>query len=301
MKHNEAAILRTILYADVFDFPLTLAEIHRYLINDICVPLDSIKALIEKSPTFEQLLYQADGYICLEGRQAIIEKRQAREAISQTLWERAMRYGRWLSHIPFVRMVTLTGALAMRNPSSEKDDFDYLLITTPRRVWLARAFAVILVRIVRLLGDELCPNYVLASDQLEQNRQDLYMAHEVTQMQPIYGETLYQAMYDKNTWTQYYLPNALPYSVSPDSPRRMRQFFEMMLGGKLGDALEAWEYRRKLDKFRPRIEQEQSSAEIDESSVKGHFEDHGMPVLTRYEILLEQYGLLENSQALAGD
>lgn len=297
----EAAILRTILYADIFNFPLTSDEIQRYLITDVAIAQADIDKTLQHSECLNQLICNIEHYYCLRDRERIIAIRKEREAISQKLWNSAIHYGKLLSYIPFVEMVALTGALAVRNPSSIEDDFDYLLITRPGRVWLARAFAVLMVRIVRLFGRELCPNYVLASDQLAQSRQDLYMAHEITQMRPIYGADLYRAIFTQNPWTGDYLPNALPYATEADKPRRLRSILEWLLRGRIGDILEQREYQRKLRKFQPKMHQTTSSAEISENSVKGHFEDHGMPVLRHYEALLAEYGLLDTVEAMAGD
>ena len=297
----EAAILKTVLYADVFNFPLTAEEIHRYLIHNRQIDRADIDKTLQHSKKMQNCLHQEEGYFCRKSREAIITTRKEREDITKKLWQSAMQYGQLLSQIPFVRMVVLTGALAVRNPASINDDYDYLLVTKPGRVWLARAFAIVLVRIVRLLGRELCPNYVLASDKLAQSRQDLYMAHEIAQMRPIYGVATYHSIIEQNPWVQDYLPDALPFDTEADKPRRLRNLFEWILSGWIGDKLDAWEYRRKLDKFKPKIHQAQSTAEINQNSVKGHFEDHGMPVLTRYEELLYEYGLMDNVDSLAGD
>lgn len=302
MNSVEVAIMRTILYADVFNFPLTTHEIHCYLIHDTALSQSQITKTLENSSYLKQHLYCDKGYFCLPVRKQIIQIRQKREKVSQELWSDAIRYGKWLSRIPFVRMVALTGALAVRNPSDSDDDFDYLLVTTSGRVWLARAFAIILVRIVKIFGRELCPNYVLADDQLVQLRQDLYTAHEVAQMQPIYGSETYSQMLNQNKWVQDYLPNTITHSLLQDSPYRLRKIAEWLLSGWVGDKLEQWEYRRKLEKFSPKIVQPESSAEINQNSVKGHFQDHGRPVLQRYHELLIEYGLDEQQlQALAGD
>ena len=302
MNSVEVAIMRTILYADVFNFPLTTHEIHRYLIHDTALSQSQITKTLENSSYLKQHLYCEKGYFCLQVRKEIIQIRQKREKVSQELWSDAIRYGKWLSRIPFVRMVALTGALAVRNPSDSDDDFDYLLITASGRVWLARAFAIILVRIVKMFGRELCPNYVLADDQLVQSRQDLYTAHEVAQMQPIYGSETYSQMLNQNPWVQDYLPNIITPSLLQDSPYRLRKIAEWLLSGWVGDKIEQWEYRRKLERFSPKIVQPESSAEINQNSVKGHFQDHGQPVLQRYHELLIEYGLDEQQlQALAGD
>jgi hypothetical protein len=304
----EVAILRTVLYADVFNFPLTTSEIHHFLLHDEPVERTRIEYSLKTSPRLKQLLHQEQGYVVLTEHRHLIALRIAREQASAQLWRPALRYGQWLARVPFVRMVALTGALAMRN-AVEGDDLDYLLVTRRGRVWLARAFAIVLVRLARLQGAEICPNYVLAEDALAQKRQDVFIAHEITQMVPLYGHDLYQAMRATNAWVSEHLPNAegAYYQENGAAVSRgwsfLKRAVEFLLGGRAGDALEQWEYRRKLRRFAPRMQQPDSAAEIDSSHVKGHFEDHGSRTLHKYYERLRALGLDEDAvvQLQAGD
>lgn len=297
MERIEAAIMRTILYADVFHFPLNLQEIQRFLIHDEVTTSTQIENGLKKLAHF---LHEDDSYYCLKNRQEILEKRKEREAHTQALMNSAKRYGAWFAAIPFVRMVALTGALAVRNPASLQDDFDYLLVTKAGRVWVARLFAVILVRIVRFLGRELCPNYVLAEDELLQKRQDIFVAHEIAQMQPIFGLALYHEMLRCNEWARDYLPNIDAYAGQADAASPIKWFMERLLAGALGDWLEHWEYSRKSEKFAEAIN-DKSSAQVDAKQVKGHFKDNGHPILAQYQARLRAYGLLDEGLAIAGD
>src|SRR5690606_20957099 len=133
--------------------------------------------------------------------------RQARQAGSERLWHEALRYGRIIASLPYVRMVAITGELAMDNiqPSS---DIDYFIITQPGRLWLCRALTIGVVRYAALRGLTVCPNYLLSESALEIHEQNLYAAHEVAQMIPIAGHTVYQRLRAQNTWTEAFLPNA---------------------------------------------------------------------------------------------
>ena len=142
MQPLEAAILRTVLYADVFNFPMTLEEIHHFLISDVLTSLDDITQTLNHSVWLKQKLQVIDDYVIYGGHIELVQLRQKREAASQFLWPQALYWGRWLAALPFVRMVALTGALAVRNAADGDDDLDYMLVTTPHRVWLARAFAI---------------------------------------------------------------------------------------------------------------------------------------------------------------
>ena len=302
MHHIEAAILRTLLYADIFRFAMTSAELHRHLICTSPISHEALEQTLNQSATLKTLLAQDKGYITLANRYENITFRVEREAYIDAMWDDAMRYGGWFAQIPFVRMVAMTGALAVRNPVNEQDDYDYLLVTEPGRVWLARAIAIMLVRLVRFRKRELCPNYVLASDQLLQQNQTLFMAREVVQMYPIFGSDLYQEMLTANDWVETYLANATPYPTQPAQPQRVKSLLEKILGGWLGNKLEQWEYNRKRRKFEPDVHKPESSAVIDRGHVKGHFNDNGHPVMQKYQARLREYGLLEDKNfEFAGD
>lgn len=309
MHSLEAAIMRTVLYADVFKFAMTVEEIHHFLIIDHPVTLEAVRETLDSSAYLRERLCVSDGYVAINGDYIVL--RLDRAQISARAWPNAVKYGRWLARLPFVRMVALTGALAMHNPSDEDDDIDYLLVTARGRVWLARAFAVLLVRLAKLRGVIICPNYVVAEDSLAQGRRDLYIAHEVTQAVPLYGHMLYEALRAANPWTVAHLPNSCE-AFRGETEIKLNPFWggvksliELPLSARIGDTLERWEYQRKLKRFSRKMQTPHSAAALDSSQVKGHFQDHGHPVLRRYEENLQHYGLAainnDYTLPLAGD
>src|SRR5260221_93044 len=291
------AIFRTLLDADVFSFPLTEAEIHHFLIG-LKASANEVRTALDSSPWLAYRIERVNGFVCRRGQKHIIEVRDRRHAASLRLWPVARRCGLLLAHLPFVRMVALTGALAVRNGKESGDDIDYLLVTTPGRVWTARALAVLVVRAARLLRVGLCPNYVLAETALLQARRDLFTAHELAQMVPLAGFQIYQEMRTVNAWSDPMLPNACgPFYAEPETvPRGFGKFLqrlgERLLSGSSGDAIERWEQQRKLRKFAPQIRQPGSSAQLDQEHIKGHFNDYGYPALDRYYERLEKQGLV---------
>jgi hypothetical protein len=305
MDSIEAAILRTVLYADIFQFPMTAEEIHHFLIHDRCVSLEIVRHTLAASNTLHQFLDYSGEFVVYGDHHESIELRRAREASSAHLWPLALRCGTWLARLPFVRMVALTGALAVRNAADDDDDLDYLLVTEPGRVWLARGFAILLVRFGRLRGVEICPNYVMSASALLQTRQDIFIAHEVVQMVPFYGLSLYAQLRGVNAWVDAYLPNACePFYRETEQElgivwKMVKRAAEWMLSGRLGDRLEEWEYQRKLRRFARDLQTPHSSARLDEQQVKGHFNDHGNPVLRQYDERLRQHGLLDAAEMAA--
>jgi hypothetical protein len=283
----DEAILHTLLYADIFDYPLTPAEIHHFLI-DVPASREAVHQALESSPRLRARVAMQGSYVTLKGRQALAGLRETRRQSSERLWAVARLWSAVLGCLPFVRMVAVTGALAVDN-APPGDDIDFLIVTSPGRVWLARALAVVMVRAARLFGAGLCPNYVLAESALEQQRRDLFIAHDLAQMVPLVGLPVYRQMRAANAWASRYLPQASaplrsePERALPAWAVRLQRWGEALLGGGLGDNLERWEQSRKLRKFAPAAGQAGSAAELDADRVKGHFEDHGHPILRKFE------------------
>lgn len=309
MNGIEEAIIRTVLYADVFNFPMTIPEIHHFLISRQSYALADVKQAFLTSAILRSCFDVSGAYIVCRDRPEIVTLREEREAATARLLPLAEQYGAWLARLPFVRMVAITGALSMRNPADQDDDLDYVLVTAAGRVWTARAFAVLLVRIVKLRGVTLCPNYVLAETALTQERHDIFMAHEVAQMIPVFGQEMYARMRGLNDWVFDHMANTCEafYQPAEYQPSRgwhaLKAGLEWLLMTPIGAAFEAWEFRRKRERFNREMKRRDHSAVIDADHVKGHFNDHGHPVLRKYRERLLEFGLHTESPPLqlAGD
>lgn len=276
----ERAIVQTVAYADVFDYPLTADEIHRYLIG-VRVGRGSVRTLLNTQLPKE--LKRSGRYFSLAGREAHVETRKARAASAADYWRKAVHYGRRMSKLPFVRMVAVTGGLAMDNMAD--GDIDYLVVTEPERLWLCRGLVVAQVRLAALKGVELCPNYFLSERALELDERNLFTAHEVTQMVPLAGTPTYQRLRELNRWSYAFLPNAdsTPRRIATVEPEpgHRRRLAEGMLRSRVCSPLERWEMNRKVRKLGQRGNGHAEAA-FGPDWCKGHFGDHGQATLARY-------------------
>ncbi|MDQ2693309.1 MAG: hypothetical protein M3Y68_14830 [Chloroflexota bacterium] len=246
-KTISSAILETVAYADIFDHPLTAPEIHRYLCG-VAVPIENLRDVLKNI----EGLVQIGDHFMLPGREEIIPIREKREARSQKLLPVALSYGRMLGSSPFIRMVALTGSLAVLNVS-KTDDFDYMLVAAPGRVWMARAFALLINRFAKRFGHTICPNLIVSRNCLQWPLHDLYSARELCQMIPISGMDVYHELIQVNAWARDFLPNAFSENyISQNQTRRRFSFqerIEFFLSGQLGDRFERWEMARKIERF----------------------------------------------------
>lgn len=278
MKHSpdnlSHAVLQTVAYADIFDYPLMALEIHHYL-TGVNASVEEVHQALEQA----DLVLRVGEYFVLPGREEIVAIRLQREARSRRLLPRAIRYGRILGTMPYIRMVALTGSLAVLNVS-DVVDFDYMLVTAPGRLWTARAFALAFNRLTRLQGYSLCPNLIISEGALEWPRHDLYSARELCQMIPITGFNIYSRLLNANKWVQSFLPNAFMESNSlllGNSQERvpaLQSLLEYTLHSPLGDRLEAWEMKRKIARF----SRQQGFGEetvFNAEMCQGNFDHHG--------------------------
>lgn len=296
----EQAVLRTLAYADVFGCPLTGAEIHRYLEQVAATPAE-LQGVLDNSDWLAGRLSREGPWYALRGREGLAAARDEQTARAGRLWQTAWSCGRLLACLPFVRMVAVTGALAVDNVKTG-DDIDFMIVTAPGRVWLVRAAAIVVVRLARLAGVQLCPNYVLAETALSQDRRDLFVAHELAQMVPLSGLPLYWRMRAANVWAEKFLPNALslPQRARDLGPgqlgRRCQRLLERLLSGRWVDWLEAWERGRKTRRFKSQMAAPGSAARLDAERVQGHFNDYGSSALAEYHQRCEK--LLKGMSAL---
>ncbi len=268
----EDAIFETLVYSDIFDYPLSPAELHRYL--PVPASLDAVERALRHPGS---RIGTAEGFYFLAGRDNLVEQRHKRNIDSNRPFRQAVRFGRVLGGLPFIRMVGLTGSLALRN-AERTADIDYLIIAEHGRLWTARAFALLFGRATSSLGYTLCPNLILSDQHLEWEPKDLYSARELCQMIPLAGSENYSRLRQANAWTQGLLPNA---AAAPNESSRippgsiLQHLAEMPLRGSLSDQLEAWEMNRKIRRFR-RLAGFGTETVFNENLCQGNFNHHAL-------------------------
>lgn len=283
----EAAIVQTIAYVDVFDYPLTAAEVHRYL-EGVSVPAWKVEAMLANGRLVPHYISRCQGYFTLPGREDIIATRKKREENAQKLWPEAIRYGRFIASLPFVRMVAVTGSLAVNN-ADPNADIDYLIVTENGRLWLCRAFTIALVKLAARRGVTLCPNYFLSERALVFDQRNLYIARELVQMIPLSGLEVYNQLRQLNPWTADFLPNADHPPHSPNTPpvptllHPLRKLIEATLHTPPGNYLEKWEMIRKIRKFSAQTASRQAiETSFSADWCKGHFDGHAHWIMKNY-------------------
>ena len=272
----ERACVETVAYADVFDRALTQPELHRYLVG-VEADRAAVRTALASRRVADGFLRQIGAYVTLAGREQLVERRRACAEHGARLWPQAARYGALLARFPFVRLVAVSGALAVDN-AEVNGDIDYFIVTEPDRLWLCRGLVIGVVRWAARRGITLCPNYFLSERALALDPPSLFTAHEVTQMVPVGHTAVYGRFRRLNRWTDRFLPNAVgpPRICETASEVRPRWSRTAEWAGRTGwgGQVERWEQTRKISRFSRRA-QGHEEARFSAEWCKGHFGGYG--------------------------
>ena len=148
----QKSICATLHYFDIFDYPLTLLEIHRYLYKGNWWHNEVFDAtlydLVKELDAMNQTIGSHEGFYFFKGRESLVKTRALRYLAAYQKFRKALPVCEVLSLMPGVTQIYAVNTLAYANakPSS---DIDLLIITRPRRLWTARFFCV---SFLKLLG-----------------------------------------------------------------------------------------------------------------------------------------------------
>lgn len=232
MTPAQKAILKTLAYADIFDYPLNKTQIKTWLIWQ---PKSSPPSL---NPALK-LIPQTQSYYHLPNRQRLVKLRRQKTRFSQSKWQLAQKATRWLKFIPFINLIAVTGALTMNN-SAKNDDIDLMIITQTNRLWLTRLFSTLILELLCLrrrphgqITNKICLNLFLdqSAIKLPVSQRNLYTAHEIAQIKPLFDRGgIYQKFLLANSWIKNHLPHAVNISTLKSSPSQSSPppFFERL-------------------------------------------------------------------------
>lgn len=213
MTHLSKDILATIAYYDTFQYPLTGFEIWKYLLTlkseeetsqDVVVSLGDVTRTLQ-SDSLEKWIEERSGFYFLKGRRKLVKKRLKRGKIAIRKLKGVRRLVKWLRFVPYVRMVALTGSLAMHNSDAE-GDWDLLVVLRPGHIWTGRTLVTGLLQLMgqRRHGDHTkdraCLNYWITSDSLEIITKDLFSSSEYFFLSPLFGRDEFKRFQMKNRW-----------------------------------------------------------------------------------------------------
>ena len=197
-------ILRTLLYYDIFHYPLTRGEVHKFL----GAPAD--ESIITSRLGYlrdHQIIFQFDEFFSLENDRHSIDRRVKGNLKAKEFLILAQKKATFISKFPFVRGVLASGSLS-KGYMDDQSDLDFFIITKPGRLWIARTLLVFYKRLFLLNSHKyFCVNYFVDEDHLEIEEKNLFTATELATVIPLCGATQYQRLHGANSWLREFFPN----------------------------------------------------------------------------------------------
>lgn len=263
-------ILTTVAYYDALDQPLSSFEIWKHLTvadGDGADPvsLGEVAAALDGKDLRRKLSLR-DGFFTLPGREDLVARRIRLEKVAVAKLFRVRRLASVLRFVPFVRMIGITGSLAMKRGTADSD-WDFFVVLRAGHIWAGRTVLTALLHAIgkrrhgRYEKDRACLNYFVTDDHLVIPTEDLYSANEYRFLIPILGRETFAGFEARNRWIARFKPNFLATEVLPswyvsDTARAaaVRSFLERHLGsGAIESWLGRWQRRKILRNPKTRV------------------------------------------------
>ena len=282
-RAQELAFLRSVTYASLFDYPLTLPQLHASLVQ-VRADAPAVASWWRDSEFLRATVEHRDNLYFPAGRDELLQTRTRREALSRDLLGREHRVLWLVAHMPFVRMVALSGSLAHLN-AERSADLDLFVITSPGRVWSVTLSVLV---IARLLGcrKRMCLNYVISERAMTIEPADLFSANQIIHLRPIVGHDVFERFVNANPFVRTFYPNFDPGNQA-SKPRvpSPRPFLERVLPFGAGHALESmaraiygWHLKRRASTW-----QSIDQVRLDMECLKLHTSSHRASTLEAFE------------------
>lgn len=237
---NEQSIIKALAYFDIFNYPLTLDEIHHFL--DQTVSKDDVL------PTLQQLVddnrvFRMGSFYSLQQEPSLRARRTNGNDKAGILLTTGYKVGGFLYQFPFVRGIGISGSLS-KNFADQNTDIDFFIITRANRLWLARTLMHLFKKLTFITGHQhlYCMNYYIDEEALCIDEQNIFTATELITLKPVCGNGTMDRFYDQNNWAGSYFPNQ---PVSKESivlakPGWFKRTVEWLLDNKVGNSLDNW-------------------------------------------------------------
>jgi hypothetical protein len=271
LRESERSLVDTLLYFDIFDHPLKHDELQSYAVGNGSEFSNALHSLQKK-----EIISQQDGYLCLQGKDWTIGKRQEERKRVNKYLRIARLLALLMAIFPFVRGVFISGSLSKMR-AGKKSDIDYFIVTSPGRLWVARTFLILFKKIFLFNSYRyFCLNYFLDSESLEITTKNRYAATEIVTLIPVYNYQLFRDFYAANQWIREYYPMSVPHGdqLVVHSAQWVQKIFEWLLRNKVGDQLDDYFMRKTLEhrkkKFRHMTPEEFQKAFCTEKNCSRH-------------------------------
>lgn len=287
MGSKEKSVLQTLLYADIFGYPLSTNEILRFYNGDTVLTLpELIKSL--KLLIAEEKIINVERFYVLKGKGHLVAIRKKRKKINKEKLEKALKVGKMLFKIPSILLVGISGGVALEN-ADDNDDIDFFIIVKNKTLWTSRLFALLLLEMTGNrrkrsgigVRDKICLNMIVDESDLSEKkkRRNLYVAHEIVQLAPLFiRDDIYERYKKANQWVLDLLPNG--FSIDHTATQGKSLFYPFYFLEPFAKVVQLWY-----------MKSHKGNEEVEDTRVAFHPFDYQEYVLSEYAKRRRQYNV----------
>ncbi|MFA6423858.1 MAG: hypothetical protein WCV83_00925 [Candidatus Magasanikbacteria bacterium] len=297
------AVLRTLAYFDLSDYPLTVTEIKNWLYHYEVQDYFDLLTVLEEMKNQKQV-EEKFSYFYLPNREMVVENRRQNLVIAELKLGKARRAAKFIRSVPFLKAIFVCNTVAA-GTAAGKSDIDFFIIAQAKRVWLVRFFTNLILRLfnLRTYGDnnrdKICLSFFVDDNNLNLQKlkaceEDIHFAYWITQMVPIFDLNNYwKSFLSANYWLKDYFPNLLnnfifQNLVEPGSFAMVwKKTWEIMWFGAYGDLLEKqardWQMLKMKLSTKEKAGQGDNGIVLNEGVIKLHENDTRIECAKQWE------------------
>jgi hypothetical protein len=229
-------VLKTLLYFDVFSYPLKFEEVF----ENMPVAISKDDLLADLNFLMEEGFIKAEQgfYLLSSTSSASIARRLKGNEEALFALQKAYRYSKKIASFPFISGVYVSGGLS-KNYYDEHSDIDYFIITKANRLWLCRTIFVLYYKTLsKAEKDNYCLNYFISEADLVIPDKNDFVATELAYLLPTVNYPLYKNILRDNKWykTKFVNKSELPeLNCIPTPSPWYKKIIEILFSGKFGN------------------------------------------------------------------
>lgn len=257
---EEKSFFKTLLYFDIFSYPLTAKEIAQYS----SVVFNSSPEQVLEFWVSQKVVFQIQGFYSLQNKFDLVERRLKGNLLAGQKMKTAKKVSWFLHRLPFVRAVMLSGSIS-KGFMDEKSDIDYFIITEANRLWLVRTLLAIFRRVFLFNSHKnLCTNYFVDTQNLEIAEKNIFTATELCTLKPMCGKAFIENFLSANGWTTSFLPlHQTPTIYEVDSPSIIKNLGEKIFPSRFLDRVNRWLMKKTLSYWKKKYGKEMNANDFE--------------------------------------
>lgn len=281
----QKAIVEAIAFFDMFDCPLTLMEVWKFIRMEC--GLTDVQEILSSGIMIE--VGEKNGYYFLAGREGIYNTRMQRYNFAVRKLKRTLLIARIFKLVPWIKMIAV-GNMMGANNLRDQSDIDLLVVTEKKRIWLTRLLTVAITAALRMRPqpdnnrDKICLSFFVSENALDleklmlKDALDIYFIYWMANLVPVYdADNVFNRLIEENRWLKERLPNWQAYipiqrrNAGAGLSGFYHDLVDLFIGG-LEPQLMEWQIKH-LPKNLKELMNKTTSVVVNEKIIKLHSKD----------------------------